>query len=633
MAHTINRATEALKSRARTADSAGVEVVFAKSTPGLGALILRLRQSGLHLTVAEGEPSALLAVQRQQPDAIIAEVNGSSDPLLRLLERARSDHGEVMRVAIAPADKLGEVSALGLAHRTLDRSEGVQEIVSCLETSRRFRELIRRREGRRLVGSLGRLPSLPWLYEELRKLRDSQSATADTVCALLNQDPVASAEIIRMASSMVGHRSRRGLDLQEAVVRLGLDAVMAAVLHAFHRHEAEDLADGFSLDDFQQHSAAVAQLAVSLDLHPRPAEVYVAGLLHNLGSLVLASRLPGPYARILRQGATSPIWDVERELLFASHQEIGAALLSLWGMPVPVVDCALGHHNPSMVQVEDPLLLAVIHTAVCLLEAPGALSRSFVEAQGVKIPEDLWADRVGQLPKATREAALARVQHQTAGRLSGASATPSQLSRECIAHEAAVWEAFAESLLGSNPGQYTLLAKAISLRDSLLPVLTRDQDIFGLGCLLLGVQYALAVNPLESAGFVEAVRAKSGPRLGTALGLSQEPYPSGRDSDQALHLVVKILDGLGRGLSLDVARDAALDAASYPWEVEEAVRELSDLEKVINLFDLQEGMTLAEDLRDPEGRLLASSGQTITGRTLRPLRRLCAQNQVRILAA
>src|SRR6185436_11569887 len=99
--------------------------------------------------------------------------------------------------------------------------------------------------------------------------------------------------------------------------------------------------DGFRLDDLERHSHLSAAIAAQLTAGwKEPGAAITAALLHDIGKLVLAARLPDQFELALRRSMEQelPLYDCEREVLGFSHCEVAAYLLNLWGLPAPVVD-------------------------------------------------------------------------------------------------------------------------------------------------------------------------------------------------------------------------------------------------------------------------------------------------------
>jgi putative nucleotidyltransferase with HDIG domain len=108
--------------------------------------------------------------------------------------------------------------------------------------------------------------------------------------------------------------------------------------------------EGFSIEALEIHSALVARVASELltDRH-ESADAFTAGLLHDVGKLVLAAHQPEELASLLALGRRDgrALHPTELEHAHVTHAEIGAYLLTLWGLPNPIVDAVAHHHAPT----------------------------------------------------------------------------------------------------------------------------------------------------------------------------------------------------------------------------------------------------------------------------------------------
>jgi HD-like signal output (HDOD) protein len=103
-----------------------------------------------------------------------------------------------------------------------------------------------------------------------------------------------------------------------------------------------------------EHSIAVASLAQQIAMFERTSksvaeDSFTAGLLHDVGKVVLLAELGSRYRQILERRDTTPnaVVDMERELLGCTHAQVGAYLMSIWGLPGPLVHAVAFHHQPS----------------------------------------------------------------------------------------------------------------------------------------------------------------------------------------------------------------------------------------------------------------------------------------------
>jgi putative nucleotidyltransferase with HDIG domain len=156
--------------------------------------------------------------------------------------------------------------------------------------------------------------------------------------------------------------------MNTAVSYLGIDMLQNLVLSAevFRVFENAAKLPGFSFEELHEHSQLTAKIASHI---PVPAAVHsaavVAGLLHDVGKLVLATRSPKHFARALEGAAEEkrPLFAVEQDLMGVSHAEVGAYLLGIWGLPCPVVEAVEHHHHPERVPQETLDAVAVVHVA------------------------------------------------------------------------------------------------------------------------------------------------------------------------------------------------------------------------------------------------------------------------------
>src|SRR5262249_53086902 len=110
----------------------------------------------------------------------------------------------------------------------------------------------------------------------------------------------------------------------------------------------------FSLDALWAHSHFTGELAWCIANAEQAnaqtvQDAALAGLLHDIGKLILAAHVPEAYRDVLARAAQEgqPLWQVERAALGATHADVGAYVLGLWGIPDPVVEAVAWHHRPS----------------------------------------------------------------------------------------------------------------------------------------------------------------------------------------------------------------------------------------------------------------------------------------------
>lgn len=216
------------------------------------------------------------------------------------------------------------------------------------------------------------LPSVPRLYAELTGLLASQTASAPDIAQIIEKDIGMASKVLQLANSAYFGRRSPTTSVADAVSYLGIDTLRALLLHAeaFRAFPVDPPIPGFDLDELHRHCSRVARLAQALlrDAGSR-GDALTAGLLHDVGLLVIAAQDPEGMAKTLTlaQERHRPIHEIERDQHGVTHAEIGAHLLALWGLPHNVIEGVAGHHDNRWLKLPFDEAAAV-HVATTLVE-------------------------------------------------------------------------------------------------------------------------------------------------------------------------------------------------------------------------------------------------------------------------
>lgn len=211
--------------------------------------------------------------------------------------------------------------------------------------------------GKDAAGLLSRvddLPPLPAVATRVMGMAEDDKTSAMDLAQVLATDQALTAKLIRISNSAYYGFARRISTVREAVVMLGFKqvrqvAVGASLMNAFKRGQD----DGFDLDLFWGHSVAVAVAAEALakkSFAVKPEDAFTAGILHDIGRLVLRQVMPGEFAQAVamaRRGECS-LHIAEQIATGYSHDEVGKALGELWKFPGHLVDAVGCHHDESL---------------------------------------------------------------------------------------------------------------------------------------------------------------------------------------------------------------------------------------------------------------------------------------------
>jgi len=206
------------------------------------------------------------------------------------------------------------------------------------------------------IARLDRLPAMPDMPSQILTLRNDPNSTVDQLVALVEQDVSLSAQILRYANSSIFATTETVVSLKDAIFRvLGFETVLHLSLgYALGRVFKLPEKGPLGQTQFWQHATYTAALvqhlanALPRQRRPKPGIAYLAGLLHDIGFLVLNLFFKNEHAwlnKMIEANADQSVLDMEKRLLGVSHSELGAWLMQAWRMPAELIITVEHHHN------------------------------------------------------------------------------------------------------------------------------------------------------------------------------------------------------------------------------------------------------------------------------------------------
>jgi HD-like signal output (HDOD) protein len=263
------------------------------------------------------------------------------------------------------------LKSIGIAHQYLAKPCDDAELKATINRAYLMRRFLPDEDLKSVVSRIGALPSLPRLYVEVNNELNSKDPSIAKVADIVSKDVSISAKLLQLVNSPFFGIPNTITQPQKAVSLLGLDLVQAVVLASGVFTAFKEVVNvGFSINDLWNHSyhtgamaKAIAQLENSAA--PLPDCAYMAGLLHDIGSVVLAAQLPEAYVAAVKLAAADNIsmYLAEKEILGIGHAELGAYLLGLWGLSDSNILATAYHHQPSDANVEEITALTFVHIA------------------------------------------------------------------------------------------------------------------------------------------------------------------------------------------------------------------------------------------------------------------------------
>lgn len=232
---------------------------------------------------------------------------------------------------------------------------------------------------KRIADRLLALPTLDVSVGRLARLGQDPNATMGAFEAIIRPDPALTANLLKIANSAMFRGASKAATVRDAILRVGTRRVWEIAAAGAFGAVMPKVLKGYDIDavTFWRHSVAVAVLSEKLAKMARIAnaeEAFTAGLLHDMGKLVIENFLATEHAHFvdrLENGNLS-MMAAERELLGTDHAEVGEAVAEKWNLPATLGVATRWHHDPmGAPDAAQQDLAGVVHVANGLAHAMG----------------------------------------------------------------------------------------------------------------------------------------------------------------------------------------------------------------------------------------------------------------------
>lgn len=283
----------------------------------------------------------------------------------------KDKYPEVIRIIVTgERDKDILLQTSEYAHQLLAKPFNINSLIAKIEKTFFLRNYLKNEKLLRLVSGIEKLPSSPKVYLELERLLQSDDISINNVEAIISRDLTMTAKILQLVNSPFFGLANRVRNLMEAINLLGIKTIKTLTLYS-EVFSSFDISESipFSIDELWTHSIKTAKSSKEImrlkskdrRLHD---DAYIAGLLHDIGKLVLCY-IPDYYKDLKRLLIEKDIMyhEAEYEIIGATHAEVGAYLLSLWGLSEDIIEAVAFHHTPSMIKDMNFNVLSAVHIA------------------------------------------------------------------------------------------------------------------------------------------------------------------------------------------------------------------------------------------------------------------------------
>jgi HD-like signal output (HDOD) protein len=325
-----------------------------------------------HMTFVNSGTDALSRFEQTPHDVIVSDISMPGMDGAQLLHAISERWPATIRIALSGmSDGEQKLRLLPLAHQYLSKPCRAEQLEAAVARSLQLRDELTHPSVLAIVGRIRQLPAQPQVFSRLQVVMAKPDSTARDVARIIAHDAALTVKVLQIANSAFFRRARRISNIEQAVQYLGFQTVRNLVMCAEVfarwpgrlRHAAVDLED---LQIHAQRTAAVAQAIMAGTQHAD--DTVLAALLHDIGYWILIQECPRELEQAVEfaLAAGVPLPQAEYEILGASHAEIGAYLLAIWGLPYAVVEAVAHHHRPTRVQSVGLDPLAALAVAMAL---------------------------------------------------------------------------------------------------------------------------------------------------------------------------------------------------------------------------------------------------------------------------
>ena len=318
-------------------------------------------------------PSEAMEILNNEPiEVVVTETVFQGHSGLDFLKVVREGHPNSVRIILSGyANQDVILKSVDLAHQYLAKPCEDDALKSTINRAFMMKHLLDHRALKEIVSQIDSLPTLPAIYVELVEELRSEDASIEKIGEVISKDIGLTAKILKMVNSSFFGLRQHITSPSKAVSMLGLDLIKAIVLTSGTFDKFKNLKfPGFSLEQMWEHAMLTGAFSKSIaregGLDRKGSDAaFMAGLLHDIGKLLIAAYLPDSYRVINKLIQEKPLSMAQAEtvVLGTTHAGVGAYLLGLWGLPDAILDAAAFHHDPIQGSGNGLTSTAIVHVA------------------------------------------------------------------------------------------------------------------------------------------------------------------------------------------------------------------------------------------------------------------------------
>ena len=323
-------------------DAAKRQILFVDDEQGvLDGLrnVLRGQRREWEMVFALGGAAALAEIDRRPFDVVVSDMRMPGMDGATVLTKVKEKQPRTVRIVLSgQTDLATAMKTVFVAHQFLSKPCDAETLRSTVERACKLNATLHSEVLREVAGDVSMLPSSPGVYTAITHALANSKTSISDVARIVEKDPGLCAKILQVANSAFFGIGRKVTSVTEASTYLGTVTLknLALALEAFPQLARAGGPGKQTFRQLQTHSLLVAFLArqiVGTKDKRRSEEAFVAGMLHDVGHVIMA----------MRGDAAAAVGGVD-------HAVLGAYLLGIWGLPHSVTEAVANHDSPGAIE-------------------------------------------------------------------------------------------------------------------------------------------------------------------------------------------------------------------------------------------------------------------------------------------
>lgn len=334
--------------------------------------MLRSKRHEWQMAFVNSGAEALQLLEKEPVDVVVSDMRMPGMDGAELLTAVMDRYPDTVRILLSGhSDHEAILRSIRPTHQFLSKPCDPEVLQATIERVCTLKAMLTSEAIRKVVSRMESLPSLPHVYTEMMGALKDPTVSLTEIGNIVTKDSAMTAKLLQLVNSAFFGIPQEVSSPAQAISLLGLETVKTLVL-SFHLFSSFGSGESAPIDmDTQwRHSMSVAKMAktiMSLETQERHIQetAFTAGMLHDLGTLILANQFPAEFKMLLQVARDKriPIYEAEKNVFGVSHPEVGAYLLGLWGLPGQIVEAVAFHHCPSLLNGHAVDIVLAVHVA------------------------------------------------------------------------------------------------------------------------------------------------------------------------------------------------------------------------------------------------------------------------------